>query len=219
IGMTIFAKDLAENENVYLSEKVIKIDILHNSVNIICDSNKTFEAKKIVMTCPLPQSLEILKTSDIDYPKDLNTILYGKAIVGLLEFNSENNTQYDFNLLKPNSNIFTIANNQAKGISNKLALSVVMSESWSDYHFNLEDTELLHLIQIELQKHFNSELPIIKCQLKKWRYAQPSTVYNEKHVSLNNGQIIIAGDAFGGGSIAGALRSANSAFEFLNTSI
>jgi renalase len=217
IGMTSLAKDLSENENIYFNEKVLKLDITQNAVNVLCDSNNSYIAKKIIITCPLPQALEILKASQINYPLDLNTIFFGKALVGLFEL--EDNNKYEFNLLKPKSSIFTIANNKTKGISKKLTLSVVMSQSWSDLNFNLDDTELLRLIQIELQNYFNFEIHAIKAQLKKWRYAEPLSVYSERYVSLSHGQIIIAGDAFGGGSISGALRSANSAFDFINRSI
>jgi predicted NAD/FAD-dependent oxidoreductase len=94
-----------------------------------------------------------------------------------------------------------------------------MSESWSDQCFHFDETQILALMRIEMQKYFKFEMHVIKAQVKKWLYAQPCTVYKEKHVSLNSGQIIVAGDAFGGGSIAGALRSAQSAFEFINKPI
>jgi renalase len=218
-GMTSLAKDLAQNVKVYFSEKVVKLDVSQNSVSVLCESNKFFEAQKIVLTSPLPQVLEILNASQINYPADLNNIVFGKALVGLFEIEDENKIEYNFNILKPNSNIFTLANNQAKRISKKFALSVVMSGSWSDQHFKFDDTQILALMQIEMQKYFKFEMHVIKAQLKKWRYAQPRTVYKDKHVSLNSGQIILAGDAFGGGSIAGALRSAQSAFEFINKPI
>jgi renalase len=218
-GMTSLAKDLAQNMKVYLNEKVVKLDISQNIVSVLCESNKFFEAKKIVFTSPLPQVLEVLKVSQINYPVDLNNIVFGKALVGLFEIEGENKIEYNFNIIKTNSNIFTIANNQAKGISKKLALSVVMSESWSDKYFHFDETQVLALMRIEMQKYFKFEINVVKVQLKKWRYAQPNSVYAEKHVSLNKGQIILAGDAFGGGSIAGALRSAQSAFEFINKPI
>ena len=212
--MTSLAKDLAQDLNLHFNEKAVQVENSQNSVRLFTDSGSVFKAKKVVFTCPLPQSLEILNSSFISYPENLDTVSYSPALAGLFELNGPVGL-FDFNLLRPHSNLFTIANNQAKGISKKLALSVVMSETWSLEHFKLDDADILQLIQNELQQYFKADLVIHKSQLKKWRYSQPTSVYHEKYVLLCGGQILLAGDAFGGASIAGAIRSANAVFDHL----
>lgn len=213
-GMTGFAKDLAQGLNVNLNEKVVQIGNSPKGITLFCESGEIFRAQKIILTCPLPQSLEILNSSFIFYQDSLDKIKYSSALVGLFELENKSSF-FNFNLLKPNTNIYTIANNQSKGISQKLALSVVMSESWSGQHYQADDSRILQAIENELRQYFKTDLRVLKAQLKKWRYSQPTSVYQEKYVSLNNGQILLAGDAFGGGSIAGAIRSANAVFEHL----
>ncbi len=213
-GMTSLAKDLARDLNLQFNEKAVQIGHSKNSIHLFTDSGNVFKAQKVVFTCPLPQSLEILNSSFISYPESLNSITYSPALVGLFELEGPEDL-FDFNLLRPNSNLFTIANNKAKGISKKLALSVVMSESWSCNHFKLEDADILRFIENELRQHFKADLAVHKSQLKKWRYSQPTSVYHEKYLSLCDGQVLLAGDAFGGASIAGAIRSAHAVFDHL----
>lgn len=50
--------------------------------------------------------------------------------------------------------------------------------------------------------------------LKKWRYAFSKNTWAERFVSPVSG-IYICGDAFGGNSIAGAVKSSDSLSEFL----
>lgn len=213
-GMASLVKDLAEGQAVHYEEKVMRIQSDSTAVKLFTESGKVFDAHKIIMTCPLPQSLEILKASQISYPDSLKLITYGKALVGLFEVTSPNHL-LNFNLLKPGSAIFTVANNQDKGISKKTALTVVMGEDFSDLHFDSEDSRSLQLIETELLKYFNVDLKVLKSQLKKWRYCQPQSIFQEKFISLDSGKIILAGDAFGGGSINGTISSANAVFDHL----
>lgn len=217
-GMTGLAKDLAQDQTLLLEEKTIRFQTSQNEVQIFCESEKVLSAEKIILTCPLPQSLDILRASGVSYPQELNLIHYERALVGLFELHDRADL-FKFDLLRPDdSSIFTIANNQAKGISTSLALTVVMSTSWSEFHFNDNELDVLKLIETELARVLKFDIQLKKSQLKKWRYSQPASVYKDRCVSLGDGQIILAGDAFGGGSIAGALRSAAVAFSVLTGS-
>lgn len=210
-GMTSLAKDLAEGKSIQLSEKVISFQKSENGIEISCESGRLIAAQKIVLTCPLPQALQILSASQISFPEPLKSISYSPAIVGLFELEA-NEDLYNFNLLRPGSAIFTIANNQAKGISKNLALTVVMNDRWSENNFDLEDALVLQMIEQELTQFLKGAGQIQRAQIKKWRYSQPKSVYPELFVSLEQGQVFLAGDAFGGGSIAGAVRSAKAVF-------
>ncbi len=214
LGMTALAKDLAEGKSIQLNEKVISFQKSENGIKISCESGRLIATQKIVLTCPLPQALQILNASQISVPEPLKSISYSPAIVGLFELEA-NEDLYNFNLLRPGSAIFTIANNQAKGISKNLALTVVMNDLWSEVSFDLEDALVLQMVAKELTQVLKGAGKIQKAQIKKWRYSQPKSVYPELFSSLEQGQVFLAGDAFGGGSIAGAVRSAKAVFPLL----
>lgn len=214
-GMTALAKDLAQDQKIILGEKITRLQMTSTGVLLQSESERVFEAEKIVLTSPLPQSLDLLKTSGLAYPDVLNLIRYNQALVGLFEIQKTVDL-FDFQFLRPeDSTIFTIANNQAKGISTSLALTVVMSSAWSEFHFSDEEPEVLRRIEAELKRVLATDVQVLKSQLKKWRYSQPVSHFKDLCMTLYNGQIILAGDAFGGGSIAGAVRSAMATYDSL----
>lgn len=203
-GMNSLAKLLVESQTIHLQEKVLRIDIHPKGVELICESGRRFSATKAILTCPLPQSLEILRTSQISYPTDLNELPYAKALVGLFELEE---SKADLTFKTYASDLFSIANNQAKGISAAPCLTVVMSDAWSEHHFESPDEEILNGIQAALLTEA-PQLRIKKRQLKKWRFSHPQRTYQSLFETIADGKILLAGDAFGGGSLAGAIRSA-----------
>lgn len=211
-GMTALAKDLAEGLQIFNNEKVLSFGILKNGVNIFCESGKILHAESLVLTSPLPQSIEILENSNIVYPEALKKIQYSKAVVGLFELASDASA-FEFNYIKPQGAIFSISNNQAKGISKNLALSVLMSQEWSELHFDLQEDRLIELVKAELAVLFKQKPEIAKAQIKKWRYSQPQSAYSQKFEVLSNARVFLAGDAFGGPSVSGAISSAQAVSE------
>ncbi len=209
-GMTSLAKNLATDLNILFGEKVVSIKGSSNDFEVLCESGKLITAGSVVLTSPLPQSLDIFRASKIIFPESLENILYAKALVGLFHFEGEN---LDSDYVNPASHIFSVANNYGKGISAQPALTVVMNAEFSDSHFEHSDESSLQLIQLELKKNWTKAIVIKSQQLKKWRYSHPTSVFTEKYFSVLDKKIILAGDAFGGASLNGAVRSARAVFE------
>ena len=67
----------------------------------------------------------------------------------------------------------------------------------------------MDLIEEEFLPIMNPSIKIKKRNLKKWRYSHALENHSEDFLPLTaNENIILAGDAFGGGSLAGTIRSA-----------
>jgi hypothetical protein len=47
------------------------------------DSRRTIDCHRIILTCPLPQSLQILRDSGLPYEPGLDSIIYSKSVVGM----------------------------------------------------------------------------------------------------------------------------------------
>ncbi len=209
-GMTKIAKKLQSScTEIKFDELVIKILPHPDHLRIICDSGASYVTKKIVLTCPMPQSLSILKASGISYPAELEQIQYAKALVGLFEVTpNEAIETKDISFLKPGNEIFSIANNQHKKISPIPSYTVVMDPDFSEKHFNKTDEEILNLIEPLFVEQLSSSRKISFRQLKKWRYSHPVNVFREKFYQIKDvPEVFLAGDAFGGGSVYGAVQS------------
>ncbi len=227
-------------ENQALASKwfvIVEVDESGSATAKIQQTSKerkliSLKAKKIFFTAPLPQSLQILKDSGLSYPSDLTEIKYAKALVGLFGLKvPERSASMDKNLLarwqhqlslEPyrqdvGENIFSISDQKSKGTSHLPSVTVVMQPKFSEDNFDREESEVLDLITDALNAEANFELKkedLVFMQLKKWRYSHPFKRYSSMALSLEGGSIVLAGDAFGGGSITGALDSAEAASKY-----
>lgn len=208
-GMTRLAKFLLPQGQLTLDQRLASLAAEDGGWRARGTEGQTWRARRVFLTAPLPQSLEILAQSNLPYPSELASLDYDMALVGLFELEADPAlTPLDY-WDRPGQDVLFIANQHSKDVSAKLALSVVMDPAWSEQHFDADDGATLALIQRrceELCRRF-SAVKIKKGALKKWRYSQPrrqaSTLFAETSPGL-----YLLGDAFGGAGIQGAHRSA-----------
>jgi renalase len=197
-GMSSLAKKLAENLKVQLEKQVTKIVNTHE-VHFTDGTSAIYD--QIFFTCPLPQTLKILDDSNIQYPDRLKKIIYAKALVFLLSTEDVISSPYSSPYVEnPTPEIFSITDQNWKTGAPGTAWTLTMNPAWSEKHFDQSDGE----ITAQFKKIFSTH--DMKLQLKKWRYSHPLSQDAELFVKLGN--LYLAGDAFGGASINGALRSA-----------
>ncbi len=209
-GMTRLAKHLAQNLNIVFGQKVISIS---KTNELHCESDRTFKSKHIFVSSPLPQTLDILRASQIEYPRELDSIDYASALVGLFEVDSTSEALEKIKYLQNiNSDVFSISNQLSKKVSLSLAYTVVMQPGWSRKYFEDSDVANLQKIADAFSSHLktiDSAFTIKKQQLKKWRFSHPTSHYANPYAvvgPLKN--IFLLGDAFGGPSLRGAVSSA-----------
>ncbi len=217
-GMTTLAKDLAQNQKIQFEQKLVSIEQASDFLKAHLESGLTLTTRKMILTCPLPQSLEILKNSNISYPVDLNQISYAKALVGLFEVQSEDSNLKNFKFKKFEDSVFSIANNQSKKVGTDLSFTVIMGTSFSEDYFETAENEVLQKIEQDFIKKMSFDFKVHKRQLKKWRFSHPLDIYSRQMCALPlNQNILLAGDAFGGGSLGGTVKSAKAVLQFLNS--
>lgn len=226
-GLTQFAKSFHLAEQIVFEQKVIHLKPMSDQGwEVQAESGQKWLARTVVLSAPLPQSLELLKQSQIKYPKELNLIHYACACVGLFGFSEsvplidreetgqKSQTMY---MQELSSSIFSVSNQMSKGVSKVPAFTVVMQPQFSQSEWAKPDQEILENIEYELKQQNKINIRFDKCefrQLKKWKYSHPTSQYKSLHVSLNKDSLFIMGDAFGGGSVPGAIRSSISLFEY-----
>lgn len=201
-GMTILFKKMASLLPVKKEVKIINIMRRNDQWLAVADSGESFLTDHLILTAPLPQSLELLNSSNIDYKYkyDLNTVAYSKALIGL--FLTDKEIVLKQTLPEKVHSLFTM-----KYRSSERASVLRLNESYSEANFQKTDDQILE----ELEKFFISSCEstgrIIYRELKKWRYALPLTSLNAPYVEATT-QLYLAGDAFQYPDIRGALFSA-----------
>lgn len=211
-GMTQLAKKLAERASVQYNSKIVRIKRADREWISYNEKGDGYKSKNIVLTCPLPQSLEILSHSSISFESSLNDIKYSKALVVLVELESEILGGVEY-LEMNDREIFSITSQFSKGLSKSPAYVVVMSDLWSEEFFDLNENVILEKTNQILKSYF-SEYQFKQGQVKKWRYSRPVATFKNLFYRVEEG-LYLAGDAFGGASLNGALRSAYALFDHL----
>lgn len=192
-GMNALAKRLADGLTVHLNERAETVTLKNGTVFVKTDV-ATRNYDRLLITSPLPQTFDLL--ADLSVDAALRELTYAPTLVGLFEFASEIAIGTDGILdtdLAPG--VLKVINNRQKGISASELVSVYMDESWSETWYERADEDTLQEIERLLQTVPGVSV-IQSRQLKRWRYAQATDVWNEPYYKLNDEPIYLAGDVF-----------------------
>ncbi len=210
-GMTNLAKALAQKTQIKMDAKVTSLKYVNSHWEISVENGDNLQAEQVILTCPLPQSLDLLRRSEISFDPKLLEITYAKALVALYEKVSlahQWTGPFGYREFPPNDEIFSISDQSAKGLCPDKAITVCMSPAFSEKSFDREDEFILEKIK-QVLKEKDPDFVYQTVQLKKWRFAFPLSKFTQGFANPAP-DLYLAGDAFGGPSISGAAASANS---------
>ncbi len=214
--MTTLAKDLAEEINVVLNEKVSFIQPDGGKWNITFEPGRIESTDELVFTCLVPQTLGILKTSGVAFPSALSDVTFTKALVVLIE---DSPTPFKFETLgyvePKNALFFSLADQSEKNVSPVNALTATLASDPSETRFDAPDDEIILQAVAEL-KRLSPGFEAGVAQVKKWRYCMVRKTFGALFVEIQRG-LYLAGDGFGGASLNGAARSAGALSEYLRS--
>lgn len=204
-GMTRLPKVMAENLPIRKNVKAERLIRGNDLWKVECENGDQIIAKKIILTAPLPQSLELLDKSELDLeiPENARSISYSKAVIGLFQ------TDMPFTPRVTDPEIETLCP-LASRISSGKGIIMHMSEDWSEDHFALSDEILLETLTRKLKACFNKDLKISEAQIKRWKYRTPKDVLPLDYMELSN-DLFLIGDAFRYPDVRGSVHSALSA--------
>lgn len=215
-GMSQLAAAMAGGLEVRCSTHVEHIHIEGNRVVVDWPKAHGHEAGQLVadaviVTVPVPQAVALLD-GDVFVP----SIAYLPTLSLMVALDRGVEVSPSGGLQVTEDPVWSfIGDNQAKGAS---AVPVVTLHSTSSFATSrLEDPvssitdELVHAAQ-----PFLHGASILETQLQRWLYAEPVASYPERTFATKGGQIILAGDAFGGPKIEGAFLSGVEAADQIN---
>lgn len=211
-GLTQLAKVLAHRLSVKFNYKIKLLQRSKFGWTLLNDQGETIHAKNVVLTCPLPQALEILEHSELIFDPAMSEIKYASALVILIESTEEVGTGRIYEENKGDG-IFSICAQHSKDHSNRPHWTVVMSPEWSQTHYEWPEDQIL-AESVLLIKNLRPDIQIQKMHLKKWKYSHPLQSWSKLFEKVESG-LYLAGDAFGGPSLLGALRSSSELGKYL----
>ncbi len=215
LGMTDLAKELAKGLLIKKETRVQKLTKQDHLWHIETDQGDAIQSPCVVLTAPVPQSLELLDQNSISYPLDLKSLEYTMALVLLLTLKQAEPLPAPH--LEPHeTEILSITDQRQKGVSASDAWTIVFKHEFSKTHFD-QDPAVALTAAIEQVKKSYPGIQIESSELKKWRYSRPLKTWQSAfQVVSQSPDLILAGDGFGGDRIEGAYRSAEATFRHLH---
>jgi renalase len=222
-AMTAIPKHLATGLDVRLGVKAESVRPLDTGWSIDADAGRTYRSDSLILTPPVPQTLALLDAGDVpvgDSAREtLDAIDYDPCVV-LLALAEEPLSLPDPGVLrKANDTIEWIADNRAKGVSERgPAITVHCAPGFSEAYYDESDDALARLIVEALPEPVR--VSFAATQVKRWRYSRPRQPLDAGAWTdgLPAG-LVLAGDAFAGARVEGAVLSGLAAARKLSSTL
>jgi renalase len=218
-GMTALSKAMMAGLDISLGKEIQTIRYENNLWKLISNNNEEWFCHCLIISSPLPQTVKLLgdiendQLLDINILSEIKKINYTKALIGLVVLEEDlvigANGYAEFQT----GPFFSISDQRKKGVSAVPAITITMSPVFSELEFEHSDEFILKkILKIFVTEYSN--VKIKNAELKKWRYCQPQNKANKKFLEIAP-KLYLIGDAFGGSSILGAVRSSEALCDFL----
>lgn len=211
-GMSSIAKHLAQGLDVRVKAKVAGLRTEGDGWLVTTEGGDCFPGRALLLTPPVPQSLELLATGNFLLPErvrgELQQIEYAPCLAVLAQL-------YGLSLIPPPGGLWFdgepvswMADNQRKGVSAAAGAAVTIhaGPQFSRAHWETPEGEVTAAL-LAVAAPWLGSVPV-QTQLHRWRYSLPLRVHPERCLVVRESPpLVFAGDAFGGPRVEGAALS------------
>ncbi len=210
--MTAIAKYLATDIQVMRNIRVETITPQQTQWLAELDNGETVTANKLLITSPVPQTLDLL--TDIAVPTDkqarLDRIEYESCLAVMAILDGPTAIEAPGAIALDDGPIAWISDNLQKGVSKIPAVTIHGSGEFSAKHFE-EDRMATGQQLIEAAEQYIGSAQVTEYQVHGWRYSKPTIVDGAPCMLLSEETdlppLVLAGDAFAGPRFEGAVQS------------
>jgi predicted NAD/FAD-dependent oxidoreductase len=221
-GMAALAKHIARGIDVRSASLVFSVALNdESSWTVTLDDGTTHVADGVIVTCPLPQSYSLLVTSGVELPRELVMTDYDRTLALLAVLDQPTRALGVGGRQNPDDVFSWIGDNQAKGISDLPAVTFHANPEWSNSHWDTPHDEAHRLLR-ELASAHLPDASIVQSEFKRWRFATPRSIWPEPCFVAGPGEtcaapapLALAGDAFAGPKVEGAVLSGLAAGDWM----
>jgi predicted NAD/FAD-dependent oxidoreductase len=212
-GLNALAKRLAQGLDARVDVRLVALTAIKNGWQAQDENGRLYTGWALLLTPPVPQSLALLDKGEVHLSsKDragLERIAYAPCLAGMFWVDGLVHLPEPGALQRPDALISWIADNQRKGISPEATLITVHAGPvYSRQLWDAPEAEVLGTLREGLQPFLDPTATIREAQLKRWRYALPTTLHPEQYLVAGCvPTLVFAGDAFGWPRVEGAALS------------
>ena len=218
-GMTAIPKTLSSGVDVELNTPIQSVTVQDGCWQVVAANANSFKGDSLILTPPVPQSLQLLgnggATVPLDIDSDLEGIHYHPCIALMLILDTRSAIPDPGAMQFNEANIRWMADNQQKGISQQQpAVTIHAAPQFSRENWAITDNEILERLFAEAIPWISAKVK--EYQVHRWRYSQPVDLDRTENTVLSGPPpLIFAGDAFSGGRVEGAALSGLRAADWL----
>lgn len=203
-GMNALARTLAADLDVRCGVTVRSIGRSATSWQVETEG-AVLTTPTVVLTPPLPQALALLDAGATPYDPELATVAFHKVLALLVTLDGRPAVGEPGGRQLTEGLFSFVADNASKGVSAVPALTLHVAhgpsaERWDDP----DDVVLADLLAAAAP--WIGSARVVAAELKRWRYAGPVTPRREHAATVADG-LVLAGDAFAGAKVEGAVLS------------
>ncbi|MFQ3599167.1 MAG: FAD-dependent oxidoreductase [Chloroherpetonaceae bacterium] len=208
-GMNAITKYLADGLQVKFSERVDKLTFNQHWI-VETDKGRTFKADAVVLSQPVPQSLELITKSDIriehEVETELGSIDYHPCIATMLLFEGIEPVLPYCGIWFRGEPIAWACDNLRKGISSLPTLTIHAGPMFSAEHWQTPDVEIVDAMLEPLKGWI--KVPVKLSQVHRWRYSFAKSVLDKPFVRIDSpAPLMLIGDGFVAPRVEGAAIS------------
>jgi hypothetical protein len=214
-GMTSIAKALADRLRVLTGTRVLSIARQSDGYELSLESGSAMNARAVIVTAPVPQTLELLGLGQVDLDPDdtrlLSQIEYAPCLVALAVLERAPAAREPWVEVAHDA-VALVANHAARGVSAIPAVTVHATPMFSEAHWDAPREQSAASLMARAMPWIDA--PVSVLQGHGWRYARPRAGLGIGCLPLKGaGNLVVAGDAFTSGDLAGAYLSGCAAAE------
>lgn len=217
-GIRTVAEKLASGLDVRTESRVECIRRMDTGWALELGSGEFLMAGALICTPPVPQTLALLEAGRVPLSDSTRSLLteaqYRKTLTLLVRIEGDARLG-PLGFHEPAEGILSwIADNYAKGVSSAPGcLTLHATAEFSEANWEGSAATVTQQMLDAAAPYFEGR--ILGFYLHRWRYAEPARQMPDP--CLGNGDLVIAGDAFGGPRIGGAATSGLAAANYLLT--
>lgn len=229
-GMSGIAKHLAVGVDVRCGQRVTSLRPSARGWSAtVADADglgRRLDAAAVLVTAPVPQSLELLATGGVELsPTDrrsLTSIEYDPCLAVLAPLGTASTVPTPGAVRPDDPLLAWVADNHLKGISRQPALTLHATPAASRAMWRHSDEDVAHELLGAAAGAIGLEPRVAtgSVQVQRWRYSIPSAPYPGRSLLADDlPPLAFAGDAFGGPRVEGAVCSGWAAAEVLQSAL
>ena len=213
-GMTSIPKYLARDLDVRTNEQVVEINLRDGVWEIVADSGTRVESSALILTAPVPQSLELASSGNFDLPdearRELESVSYDPCLALMALLDGPGVVPEPGGVQIKGEPLDWIGDNHQKGISEINGITIHGGPVWSREHYDDPEEQissaLLTLAGGQLGKPLEGR--VSETSLARWRYSWVTNAHPDPYLVASEAPpLLFAGDAFGQPKVEGASLS------------